>query len=240
MKRNMPHTIVKGYFEHKGQKIPITENVYPFGASGWVFTEEEMQKILEQFTSVSRSGKTKDLPAVENLERFFSLIQYFCSAKKYFMLDYPAQENVRKTREKVLSDCKAALGHLKGIESCELKMCRYENLKAFDEISEIEDDVAQFKLESWPKARDARIALENFIESVEQYHLSKKEQKKGRSPANNDYFVSQIAMAYSKLIGKPTEYKDGNFFRIVKTLFEILDMPSVDPSRSIRAALKNR
>lgn len=251
MKRRMPYTEVTGYFEYEGKKIPTTQNIYPFGASGWMFTTEEIERLLEQFTCVSRTGKKKDLPSNENLAKFFFFMEYYCSAKKYFLIDYPTKEVVKNNREKVLSDCKAALGHLHRIKKCDLRICRYESLEAFDEnsVAAIEDGIADFTLESWGKADKAIETLESFIQTLEQYHSSEEErekkelaeknkQKPGRGTANNDYFVSQIAKVYTKFIGTPSAYKEGTFFRIVKTLFEILEMPSVDPTRSIRAALK--
>jgi hypothetical protein len=118
-------------------------------------------------------------------------------------------------------------------------ICRYDTLESFG--TEDDDGVSDFRLQSHGQAVDAIMALNKFIQSVENYHVSEKKKQGGRNAANHDFFVSKITEIYSSHIRKPAAYKDGPFFAVVKTISNILDLPDKnDPTRGIKAAIKKK
>jgi hypothetical protein len=64
------------------------------------------------------------------------------------------------------------------------------------------------------------------------------DRKGGRDPADSDGIVREIARLYREHIHEPSSYAGGPFFALVVNVLEISGMPSNDPSRRIRAALK--
>jgi hypothetical protein len=80
--------------------------------------------------------------------------------------------------------------------------------------------------------------LEKLITSLEDAE-AKDERKGGRDPADNDWVVKEIARLYREHIGTPSSYSNGPFFAHVENVLKILNLPHQDPSRRIRAALKD-
>ncbi|HOO51634.1 MAG TPA: hypothetical protein PLK94_10145 [Alphaproteobacteria bacterium] len=235
MKRNMPYTKIMGYFEHKGQKLPITRNVYPFGDSGWRFTNKEIMSIRNAFYSPKRR-KLRVSANEKNIDLFIVHLQQFCSAKKYWILDRPKRAAVREKRESVLTDCKAALGHLKLIHECKINLCLYNDLEVFE--GEKDDPVSAFRLQSWEEAEAALKALDKFTTTLDEYHLSETK-KQGRDRADSDNLIKVVRDLYITHIGEmPKSHKTSAFTDIVKAVYSILGLPSEDPSRAITAALK--
>lgn len=218
----------------KNAASPILLN---FGSRGWIFTETEKKTIREAFLSITHKGKIKVSAPEENIVRFIDNLELLCSVKKYWFADRPKRAKIRETRQHILTDCKATLGHLKLIHQCEVDISRYDNLEYFD--PEEDDPVTDFRVQSWQDAMAALHPLEKFIDTLETYHLSE-EKTPGRDKADSDNFIRKIKDVYIEHIGKPTSTETGTFFKIVRVILEIFDLPFDDPSRAIRAALKNK
>lgn len=235
MKRNEPYTEIIGYVGYTGGKVPVKRNHYPFGTSGWGFTEEEVKSIVNALRSPKR-GKPRVAATEKDIMNFIMHLEHFCSAKKYWILDKPKRAEARKNREQVLTDCKAALGHLRLIHQCEKALICYNDLAVFG--SEEDDPVTGFKMRSWEEARAALQSLEKFIQTLETYHQAE-EKKRGRDNADSDNLVKIIRVLYQQYLGeKPKGHKNSAFTDIVKAVYAILELPSEDPSRAIDAALK--
>lgn len=51
-------------------------------------------------------------------------------------------------------------------------------------------------------------------------------------------FLNEILKIYEQYFNKPTKYRYGPFFNIIRTLLEALNLPSEDPSRAIEQLIK--
>lgn len=228
----------------------------------WQLTNDEKNEIRHIL---------KDKATKEKIESFIHYLQGLCGVKKTMIIDQPAISEVRLTRERILTDCKAALGHLKQCEKgrCvtwynktidpfwsyqpeQKKICpvckhpftsssQREKCVQCDPTSakaphKDEDDfLVQFINSSWAAVGP----LEKFIKVMEKYH--KEEDKKiGRKKADSDHFIRKIRDIYIEHIGKPSSYEDGAFFELVQVILNIFYLPSNDPSRAIKAALKSK
>jgi len=171
----------------------------------------------------------------EKIEAFIHHLDFFCIAKKAHLEQSP-KTDIRATRECILIDCKAAQGHLKQIERGKMVIWHDENI---DHFGAGNDPGGDFLVEILGKAREAVGSLEKFIKVFERYHQAEVK-KIGRPGADSDHFIRKIKDLYIKYIGKPTTYEKGAFFTLVKMILEILKLPCEDPSRTIKAALKNK
>lgn len=60
----------------------------------------------------------------------------------------------------------------------------------------------------------------------------------GRPGADRHGFVRALANTYRRWIGRPTTYDDGPFVEVVRIALSAAGLPADDPSRAVRAALK--
>lgn len=202
-----------------------------FGSHGWVFTDEDRERIKDALAVIlPATGKIKYIAADENIEQFINQIEPICSAREYWFMGKPKQKEIRKNREDILTNCKAALGYLRRVHGCTLETSHYENLDPF--MTEGEDPVSQFRLEAWEACESAMMYLDKFIRILEEYHL-KEQKKRGRKTADNDHFIRKIMESYIQCIGKPTDYSDGPFYNLVRVFLGIKY-----PEKGIREALK--
>jgi len=89
-------------------------------------------------------------------------------------------------------------------------------------------------------AREVASPLHGLIKILESYQET--EGKKAGSPERQTTkFIKQFANTFSTLlIGNPTAYREGLFFKLIVLIFEILELPATDPSRGIKKALQNK
>ena len=89
-------------------------------------------------------------------------------------------------------------------------------------------------------AHEATDPLNRLIELTEKYQVIKTK-KAGPPQHDTTTFIQRFAGIYKSHFGqfsKPSQYREGLFFELIVTIFEILDIPDKDPSRAIKAALK--
>lgn len=84
--------------------------------------------------------------------------------------------------------------------------------------------------------------LSKLINLLESKKSLLKNDKRGREKALRDDLtltIKYIALNYKDVLGiKPTAYKDGPFFGIIRTAYQYFGYPGDDPSKRIRHALK--
>ncbi|MBK5278531.1 MAG: hypothetical protein JJE09_06675 [Bacteroidia bacterium] len=81
--------------------------------------------------------------------------------------------------------------------------------------------------------------IDNFLTEFMGFDKSlNKIYSKGRKQADFDDFYRQIAEVYLLHIGKPTTQKDGEFMNVMRIINKAVGIPSEDPSRGVRQALK--
>ena len=82
--------------------------------------------------------------------------------------------------------------------------------------------------------------LRLLIKKIKRFDYLLNEQiHKGRPSADSKEIVTEIAKIWESCFSeKPSQYRDGPFVTVIKIIFEGLNLPSKDPQRSIRAALK--
>jgi hypothetical protein len=190
----------------------------------WRFTEGEKEDIKYIL---------KNINPKDSIKVFINHLEFFCNAKKE-LSENPKKKELRLTREKVLTDCKAALGHLKRIEHGKVSLWVDDTVKHYG--SGKESKVSNFLVSEFQGAWEAVGPLDKFINLLEKHHLSE-DKKQGRGKANADYLVSKIKEIYLEHIGEPSEKEGEPFVELVKKTLEILNLPSQDPSRRIRDAL---
>jgi len=197
----------------------------------WQLTDDEQNDIRRLL---------QDAAPKEHIERFLRKLNWLCRVKKQLMAQ-PPRSKVRATRERILADCKAALGHLKQsargraitwhIETFDWLMWRRESPREHD------DTFATF----WPaflaSAQAAIEPLETFVATLERHHAAEKKAT-GRQRADSDFFIRKVRDLYREYIGRPTAYKDGPFWAVVIAVRHMLGLPSKDPERPIARALK--
>ena len=227
----------------------------------WRLTDEEKNEIRYILRNKARKEAT--------IESFINYLQGLCALKK-MLLEQPERSEVRATRERILTDCKAAFGHLKQIHFGNVITWYDETLDPFwshqpeqkkvcpecqhpftglpwrekcvqcnptaKAPQRVEDDFLVQELES---VAEAIWPLEKFIKVMEKYHKAEAK-KPGRKTADNSHFIMKIRNIYIEHIGKPTTTEKGTFFTLVQAVLEILGLPFADPSKAIKAALKNK
>lgn len=207
--------------------LPGKEKAIRVTHSKWRFTEAEKKEI--------RRPLRREAPK-EEIERFISHLEFFCEGKK-FLLEQPPKVVTRATRERVLTDCKAALSHLKRIQRGKMQICQHETLDSFGNAKDI-DHVSDFLMVSLQGAWDAIGPLDKFVSILGKYHQAEIK-KIGRKSADSDHFIKKLGAIYIEHIRKrPTTYEKGAFFSVVQVILEILALPCADPSKAIKAALK--
>jgi hypothetical protein len=95
------------------EKIKVCSLVHPpLWYYEWQLTREEKKTIRNILKGIKVDGKPI---REESIKSFIHYLQGLCGLKKK-LLDQPKRSEVRATRERILTDCKAALGHLKQCE----------------------------------------------------------------------------------------------------------------------------
>jgi hypothetical protein len=217
------------------KKVEIDRQVYEYPDGKkviwvmreWRFTEQEKDRIREIL---------KHEDPIDSIEHFISHLEFFCDGKKWLQKN-PPKADLRYTRERILSDCKATLDHLKQIGRGKVALWTHDTLKDYGAGQETR--VTDYLLEEHRIALKAIGPLQKFIETLENHHRAEGK-KRGRPSADADAFITKLAEIYAEHIGKPSSYEDGPFFALVQTILEILKLPCEDPSRAIREALSHQ
>lgn len=86
----------------------------------WQLTREEKKKIRDVLKGIEK----------RRVESFISYLQGLCGLKK-MLLEQPQRSEVRTTRERILTDCRAALEHLKRCEKLQAVTWYDETINPF-------------------------------------------------------------------------------------------------------------
>ncbi len=185
------------------------------------FTEEEKRQIESELRS-------KDKIAVQ---KFIGSLEEYCRSMRH-ILDGTSKAELRILKEDILTCCKKTLRHLKNIEESRIILVP----SRITTFMNLED--SRFTREMETKARYVTSGLEDFIEALEK-NLKAADRKRGRKSADYNGLIKHFAIEYYKYIRQiPTTYDSGPFTGIVRIALEALGLPSIDPSRKVRAALK--
>jgi hypothetical protein len=104
------------------EEVLVTTGMHPgLGYYEWQFTKDEGKRIRDIL---------KDSASQEKIERFIYLLQGLCGPKK-MLLSQPSRSKVRLTRERILTDCNAALGHLRQIGNLRITTWYDETIDSF-------------------------------------------------------------------------------------------------------------
>jgi hypothetical protein len=227
----------------------------------WEFTEEEKETLTEiilgskslnkqfeiTYYSFDRSGKKKashDCAVFKRreIERFISHLKFLCDGAMRIK-EEPKDVDIRMTKSDVLKTCKKTLGYLKKIERGGMSIWRINKTLlgdgAYDKIPQGEKERGDQMVKELDGAWAAVGPLQKFINILEE---GQKFNKKtiGRGQADSNDLIRNIAIIYCEHLGeKPTTHKDGPFMGIVRTSLEAVGLPSEDPSRGVRRALKS-
>jgi hypothetical protein len=191
-----------------------------------------------QFTDSDKNGIRLILrreASRKKVDTFIIQLEWLCTIKMG-LLKQQSKADIRNTRECILTDCKTALSHMRKVELGKLDLAFDGSMDCF--VGRVHDPNASFGLLMICMASEAVKPLEKFVKVLEEYHQSEVK-RIGRNPADSDHFVRQVGDLYIEHIGKkPTTYVDGCFSNLVKKVLGILQLPCEDPSKSIRAAVK--
>lgn len=226
------------------EKYKVTMQPWGMGAFAYRFADEEIDAIEE----ILSNGRQK-VPD-EKMVMFVMNLEGIASQKKYEMLDTPKKVIVRANRQDIINDGKTFLKHLESIVTCSVEWVTYDDLEPGNEYIEDDDEafdgrfgdpVTHIKAKVWSLADKIREPLQEMLKSLETFQDGENK-KIGRYPADADNFTKLIAEAYSKHIGKPSAYPDGQFYSIVQYILDVLGIKGkgdlkIDPTRAIRQAL---
>ena len=200
----------------------------------WKFTDEEKDSFR---LSLKKTGTNQ-----EKTEQFISHLESICDEIKS-CLNSPKRDKVRSDREEALKAFKKAMSVVEDILSMEKCLTDFTGMLDIGDLSPYDkknpqpyrDEVSSFMTHL--RFADAmRKPLQNMIALLEK-DLSRK-RPVGRGGADERNFIRNIAEIYRRHIGKPTSYPYGPFYAVVSVAFEAVGLPSKDPIRGIRIALK--
>jgi hypothetical protein len=197
----------------------------------WVFTDGEKEDLKEEVSQYPEEAVTY----------FLLRLETHCEFVKW-MKEAPTRQEHRETLEDMRKSFKKSLFYLKQIAGPDAKM----SIPRLRDIDGIGSYVVQPQWivgliatqASVEDAWAARKCLERLLKIIDYWKEPK--QKRGRP---QDY-TTKLAIATAQLYHhcfqeKPTTYYDGPFARIYRKLLDILELPSEDPSRAIKAGVKN-
>jgi hypothetical protein len=193
----------------------------------WRMTDTEKKEIQ----LILRNQTSK-----ENIKVFISHLEFICDGKKH-LLDQPKKAQERLNRDRILTDCKAALGHIKQISAGRIALWHMDTLKGYGTGSGVKSVSVDYLVEELENAWAVVGPLDKFVTTLERHHQSE-EKAQGRKKADSDYFIKNLRDIYIEHIGMPTIRENGPFFRLVQCVLEIFNLPFADPSRAIKNALK--
>ena len=199
----------------------------------WRFTDGEKDQIHEILKTVIPKPKYR-------IELFMSDLEGLMMIKK-ILLEKSSKSDLRAKREKILTDCRATLGHLKNGLIGNDALWALNSLKDYGSLDN-DCDLLKFSdllEDEMFGAYEVIGPLQKFIETLERHHRAEKK-KHGRPSADADAFIKMLADIYAEHIGDPSAYEDGPFYALVQAILEIIKLPSKDPSRAIREALSHR
>lgn len=194
----------------------------------WRFTEDERDRFRNEL--FKRRGFKKT-----DVEDLIKHLQAYC----WFMrdgLEDSKESEIRGLREYILSDCKKMFRHLENIWRGRVWLTpfRLPNLEASPEQKEKD---GKFMVQTLKKSRVPADSLLDFIELVES-DQSLRKRSVGRPKADRLGFIKKVAEIYHKHIGKPSSYPYGPFYAVVSIALEAVGLPSENPIRGVKAALK--
>ncbi len=223
----------------------------------WEFTEEEKESLTDiilnskalnnqfeiTYYSFDRSGREKTSHDCANakgkeIERFISHLAFLCDGAMRIK-EEPKDVDIRMTKSDVLKTCKKTLGYLKKIERGEKAIWRINKTLLGDgKIPQGEKE----RGDQMDKELDGAWAvvgpLQKFVNILEEGQKFD-EKPSGHPPADSNDLIKNIAIIYCEHLGKkPTIHKDGPFMEIVSAALEAVGLPSEDPSRGVRRAVR--
>lgn len=216
------------------------EGQAPFDA--WYFTDDEKKEIRRV---IRRDLKPK--VEKEEIDRFISQLEQYCMIEKERLElremikadlgpgKYP-KDVARKRRELILTDCKAALGHLLDVTQGRVDLAYGTTM--LDIVGKGRSPNAVFGFRIDCMADNAAKALAEFIEALEEYHRAEVKRPWKDHPTEGDHFFRTVAELYREHLGEPTSHVDKCFYTVVQKVLEALGLPCDDPRRTVRAALK--
>lgn len=201
-----------------------------FENAEYIFTNEERQKIIHALSH--------KLYPEEAVESFILQLEFNCN-----WLIWQNNNNVKKRidhREKldetikVLEKAKGSLEELA------------DNKFYIPFQRELDPRAGRFSPQSITSVIAAKFIVSKSIEVIDEigslieachfYHEDKKN-KRGRDKSPISVFVEFAANLYNNFFGRPTNYEDGPFFKIIQICLEGSGMKFQDPSRAIRSAI---
>jgi hypothetical protein len=221
-----------------------SKNMRVFETPPFAFSEEEIGAIKQALEYYRPDLIKEDVPDKIRqvfIGHFIYYTEDLCRFFKEWLSGAPKRATHRGDVQELTNELRQTLKRLKAIEENRFFAPRVWEVSALFNYGGLVNSMTAAKLQSL--ARQASSSIEEMINLLE--HVTKEEEqkpvKKGKPPADFDTgLIRQLAELYRmQLFARPTSYIDGPFVLTVRTVLEILGLKSEDPSRSVKAALKN-
>jgi hypothetical protein len=210
-------------FTYKGKKRSIYRVRHE-----WHFTEDERDRLRCELFKRERFEDT-------DIEDLIKHLEVYCWFMKGILVE--KESDITARREDVLSDCKKTFHHLEKIWRGRALLIPFA-LPNLETSKEEKEKDAELLVQTLKKSRVAADSLLDFIKLLESDPGLQK-RSVGHPKADRLGFIKKIAEIYRQHIGKPTSYPYGPFYQVVSIALEAAGLPSKQPDRGIKAALKN-
>lgn len=196
----------------------------------------------DRFTTEEKIAFHKALNKYEQplVTKFINWLEFHCQDMTRF-LDRPTGSNHVSDLNQAIRTLQHSAEYLSNMRMGKIYFSPgYKDLNELNHLrySPPEDKDNSPLLDLINKSNTAFQAVMDLIEFLKKEKEALK-QNKGRSKADSSKFVYRIAEEYSRIFEKPSFYEDGPFFSVVRIALEAVGLPSVDPSRTVRSALKS-
>jgi hypothetical protein len=192
------------------------------------FTEEEKERIFDEL----QRYREKD----GAIEQFIKMTERDCNWA-IWMREAQSRTDHRMILDDTIKNIKNSIYDLKRICRCDIYFPIQRDFEIGTEpcvnMETLISCIAQQGLVE--ESAYAVKHLNNVLKILESYKEAPG--KRGAPEAFQTKLVRQMAFNFNMIFEKPTSYKGHPFFQVVCTIFEILDLPSEDPSRAVRKAL---
>ncbi len=197
------------------------------------FSDEQWDRLKKE---LDKYEKADGQGFASNVNMFIIEVENCCKLMPW-LKSHQGLADHRADLEKIERNLKATTRDLKA-------MCQ----KNFNLIPQTHmNDTIEPGIQAWQKNTEcsdtAYIAygplakLLTIIQSAKKA-LNAEKPSQGRPEADSQGLVTEMAKIFAKHIDKPTTYENGAFVEVVQIILEALNLPTKDPSRAIRKAIK--
>jgi hypothetical protein len=173
----------------------------------------------------------------EQVNEFIDELQWLLKFRQYLINNREELDEHRKQFKRIKKHIKAVLEDLKLIYKKQFSLLlplKFDDLHG-DKI-ESDDTINHNAIIAAEMAFNSLFSFLVFLEDAQDV-LDEDRSGRGRKSADHDGFIREIAFLFNEKLGMPTTYPYSDFFMLIQELYNILGLPSEDPSRAVISAV---